>query len=160
MDDERKEKNGTTSQNHTVRIGWGPKEHPPSLIFSQHNKKRNELFQTVSIYYLKDERNKFHEKEIRNLFFYFVFQVFLQPAHIFQPGVYPEGWLTFGEDNSNIPIAVQVCSFRLGQVRSGQIRLGQVRLGVVRLGVVRLGVVRLGQVRLGQVRLSGQGRLG
>jgi hypothetical protein len=52
-------------------------------------------------------------REIRNkeFIFIFLFQVFLQPAHIFQPGVYPEGWLTFGEDNSNIPIAVQVCSF-------------------------------------------------
>jgi len=27
---------------------------------------------------------------------------------VFQPGKYPETWLTFGEENSNIPLAIHV----------------------------------------------------
>ncbi len=34
--------------------------------------------------------------------------MFQQPGHVFQPGKYPETWLTFGEENSNIPLAIHV----------------------------------------------------
>jgi hypothetical protein len=41
----------------------------------------------------------------------FNLQIFNQPSHVFQPGVHPENLLTFGDEHTNIPVAVQVQYF-------------------------------------------------